>query len=191
MKLTGCAVLAMGLFLSANLLAQDGSRAVFDGAGKSGGQAWTDPKDTVSFSVSSEELFRNGKHLDLNAKWSSWWAGGGWNWAGWYDPDGTLSVDASGYSNLVFQIKLKSGAINDLWVSLTDSSNKNSAQVFLKKDCGLPAIGAQYAEVKIPMQKFLKDGFNPKAIWGINFGIVPETESGEARLFIAQIEFAK
>lgn len=58
-----------------NISAQ-GELLIFDGQNAVKGQSWADPKDSVTFALSNIKP-NSGKlsHLDLNAKWSNWWAG--------------------------------------------------------------------------------------------------------------------
>lgn len=162
------------------------SLVVFDGADKKKGQSWADPKDTVVLTVSDAQPFNGRSALELKAKWSNWWAGGGWNWFGWYGPGDDLSQ----YTNLTFQIKKSSGDLKDLFVAFVDTANKASKPVNIIESGCITAIGAEYAKVTVPMSKFTGE-FNSKAVWGINFGILPQAQAGECTLYFAQIEFIR
>jgi len=167
-----------------NTMAQ--SLVVFDGADKKDGKSWAGPKDTVTFDVSNAQPYNNKAALELKAKWSNWWAGGGWNWFGWYGEGN----DVSQYANLSFYIKKSSGDLKDLGVNLVDAANKQSKRIKIIESGCITSIGAEYAKVTIPMSKFTGD-FNSKAIWGTDFGIYPKEQAGECSLYIAQIEFGK
>lgn len=176
--------IALIFLMGLNVFAQ--SLVVFDGKEKKKGQAWADPKDTVTLAVSDAQQYNGSSALELKARWSNWWAGGGWNWFGWYGPGDDLSQ----YSNLTFQIKKSSGELKDLFIQLVDTNNKASKQVNIVEAGCVAAIGGEYVKVTIPLSKFAGE-FNNKAIWGINFGILPMAQTGECTLYFAQIEFGK
>ena len=186
------ALLVAVLILACLNLSAQGEFVVFDGKDAVKGQTWADPKDSVAFGLSTvKPCTGKSSHLDLNAKWSNWWAGGGWNWHGWYDTDASPGDDISSYDDLSLSICLYSGSIKDLWIQLVDTANKSTSMIKLKESGIADSFGAEYKTVAIPLSKFDMTGFNKKNVWGINFGIIPQTQAGECRIFIGKIEFLK
>ncbi|HCE44472.1 MAG TPA: hypothetical protein DET40_13065 [Lentisphaeria bacterium] len=173
-------------FITLNAMSQADSLVVFNGSDKKSGKSWASPKETVSLAVSATESFNSRSVLELKAKWSNWWAGGGWNWRGWYGS----GDDISQFANMTFSIKKASGDFKDISVQLVDTTNKASKQLNIIESGSVASIGSDYAKVTVPLAKLGGD-YNSKSVWGINFGIAPKSQGGECIIYIAEIEFGK
>lgn len=182
-------------FISLTFLisAQESKLVVYDGGENSKGKAWADPKETVTIKQSKKSPYKNSQHLILKGSWSNWWAGGGWNWYGWYNGSDNL-LD---YKTLNFALKLESGDrhIKDIWVSLVDTKGNHSAKVYIIKNgyASKKDLKGDYTEIALPMSKLagIAGNTNIRAIWEIVFGIIPSAKKGSAEIFIDNIYFEK
>ena len=176
-----CAALLAAFFASPAIGAE--SKILFDGASRTEGGGWSDPKETTALGITSEPVIQNRRALEFRGGWTNYWAGGGWNWKNW-QPEGD---DLRPFNALSLKIRKTSGELADFWFQLQDVDRKSSGQVRLLGSGLLAEITGEFQTVVIPLLLF--DGeFDRTKVSTLNFGIMPGTQQkGECTLQFADI----
>jgi len=105
------------------------------------------------------------------------WLGGGWNWFGWWPPNG--GSDVSAFKNLSFWFKLEAKSPADapdpgsLAVVLGCSNGKKESNSILLAKYDARAFDGNWHEIVIPVAEFLKGkgaDFDLKSVWEFRIG---------------------
>jgi photosystem II stability/assembly factor-like uncharacterized protein len=146
---------------------------VWDGDTAAGGKGWAQPKATTSIQVQAAEVHAGNGALQMHAE-AKGWAGGGWNWLGWWPKDG--GTDLTGFRNLSLWMKVAGAKPQGGGIKVAmacSAGDKTSAEADVVKAC--PEIfDGKWHEVVIPLEWMLagKPEFNPKKAWQLNVSVV-------------------
>lgn len=181
----------------------DGTLVVFDGGDNIQGKGFALPRGISKLEVSYERPKTNKTHLSYELKFLRGWTGGGWNWYAW-DGEGN---DISQFNNLVFDIAVFSGRINDITFQLTSKNKSGTPDGMGPKVSLLPFITkrGKYVRMTIPTKKLIGGNLDPQKVWGFNIGVFSaqplKSKSGKSvkaaksskpcRIYLDQIEFTQ
>jgi hypothetical protein len=131
-----------------------------DGGGLDGGQSWADCNPKPGCKATLQPAPRKGRNdsggLAYHAEGKEW-NGGGWNWLGWYPPDG--GNDISPYDTLEFWVRLeaesedKAPGKDGFGVLLGCSSNggKSTATAMIAKYSEGDVYDGEWHKVVVPL----------------------------------------
>ena len=164
----------------------DDALVIFDGKDHIDGKSWAHPRGMSKMKVSYQHPYSNDAHLSFKAQIKDGWAGAGWNWCSW---EGT-GTDTTAYKYLEFRIGVSKDKIQSLFIQLT-SNDGTGQETKGPKLMILPLIESRgkYIKLKIPLEKLTGDKLDAKNVWGIDFGVHGDDETGECTIYIDQIEF--
>jgi hypothetical protein len=132
-------------------------------------------------------------HLSWN---SGFWAGGGYNWAGWWDPTLTSCADGTVYDTLEFWIRGAVGGETAITVSLACSDGSGTAgggstnTITITGKYASCALTTTYQLVKIPLCDFDWSGGNRASIWEMDLSC-GSADFGEVDIYTSDIYLQK
>jgi hypothetical protein len=148
-------------------------------------KGWSAPtveenKPSKSTVVPSDQA---GKDSAMGLLWTAEgpeWKGFGWNWFGWWPADG--GTDISGFTSLVFWIKIKSEMAFDLSalnvkIGCSGNGGKGTDTLAIQPYApeGEDLLDGEWHQVKIPIADFLalpkSNEFDPKTAWEFDLGV--------------------
>ncbi len=156
----------------------------WDGAGVRGGRGWANGNAAskgAKAGISEKEGAGKDGSAALAFNFSGPdWKGGGWNWAGWYDPGKTRTLDISKYKSLAFELKVIGDVKphESLMFGIISSPKNNSNHidpVRIGLNDAYPK--GEFIKILIPISELAKDkDIDLKNVWEFAVGYWGEQE---------------
>ncbi len=159
--------------------------------GPAGGSAqWCNPAPSTLTQDTIDPHSGGFAHLIWTLSWASgWWAGGGYNWASWWDP--AKQFDKANYDTLEFWIRGEVGGESVIRGVIACNSTPSNGMEFPITDRYIgPSLTTSWQQVIIPLCDIDFGTADPSKMWEIDLSTVA-SESGAATFYVADMYLVK